>query len=158
MLQGTLFCFSAHTCICVYWRGPCFVLVYTHVYLFILQGSHLVLVLTRVYLFVLQGSHLVLVLTRVYLFVLQGSHLVLVRIHGYLFFITGEPFGFSGHTQAHICICSQSGVLVVEETTHRPLVEYLVVPSLPRAATVEWQVYARTQDARFIGEIPLQCM
>ena len=141
MLQGTLFCFSAHTCICVYWRGPCFVLVYTHVYLFILQGSHLVLVLTRVYLFVLQGSHLVLVLT-----------------HGYLFFITGEPFGFSGHTQAHICICSQSGVLVVEETTHRPLVEYVVVPSLPRAATVEWQVYARTQDARFIGEIPLQCM
>ena len=73
-------------------------------------------------------------------------------------FITGEPFGFSGHTQAHICVCSQSGVLVVEEATHRPLVEYVVVPSLPRAATVEWQVYARTQDAHFIGEIPLQCV
>ena len=72
-------------------------------------------------------------------------------------FITGEPFGFSGHTQAHICVCSQSGVLV-EEATHRPLVEYVVVPSLPRAATVEWQVYARTQDAHFIGEILLQCV
>ncbi|XP_076442898.1 uncharacterized protein LOC143281556 [Babylonia areolata] len=40
----------------------------------------------------------------------------------------------------------ESDVCVEVETGHTPIVEYVVVPSLPRAACVEWQVYSQSED------------
>ena len=64
------------------------------------------------------------------------------------------------HHQMHISfhyhlmyVHSQAEVSVLEESAHRSLVEYVVVPSLPRAASVEWQVYARAQNTQIRGKM-----
>ncbi|KAK7104737.1 uncharacterized protein [Littorina saxatilis] len=50
-----------------------------------------------------------------------------------------------------MCAVEQDEVCLSEETSHRPTVEYVVVPSLPRAASVEWQVYSKCQHAAVQG-------
>jgi hypothetical protein len=37
--------------------------------------------------------------------------------------------------------------------TLRPVVEYVVIPSLPRGACVEWQVYARSEQTAVTGKL-----
>lgn len=40
--------------------------------------------------------------------------------------------------------------------SHKPLVEYVVVPSLPRGASVEWQVYTPAERVDTTGEAHFQ--
>jgi hypothetical protein len=37
--------------------------------------------------------------------------------------------------------------------TFRPVVEYVVIPSLPKGACVEWQVYAKSEQTAVTGKL-----